>query len=72
METPRPVLALILILPSCPEYEKPLASQKEFDKAIVWLNQTINNACGLWDLHTICNASDIIGRKYLVNYYFYC
>ncbi|KKZ68764.1 hypothetical protein EMCG_05631 [[Emmonsia] crescens] len=57
----RPVLALILILPSCPAYEQrtiegqTIANRTE--EGVVWLKQTINNACGLYAiLHAVCNV----------------
>ncbi|KAF2455014.1 hypothetical protein BDY21DRAFT_387166 [Lineolata rhizophorae] len=63
---PRPALALILIFPTLEAYE----SQKEKEEAlyeecagsareeeVVWFEQTINNACGLYAiLHAVCNG----------------
>lgn len=65
---PRPVLALILVLPSCPAYEK----EKKDDlylgapnsEGVIWLKQTIHNACGLYAiLHAVCNNIEIIGKS---------
>lgn len=68
----RPVLALILILPPCPTYEKQQKDEREAltttyeDGELVWLKQTINNACGLYAiLHSVCNIPGIIGKKFL-------
>ncbi|KAJ5338901.1 hypothetical protein N7452_005629 [Penicillium brevicompactum] len=52
-----PIEPLILVLPDCPTY----AEQKHEHVApkgdVPWLQQTINNACGLYAiLHCICNA----------------
>ncbi|EGD89169.1 hypothetical protein H112_02775 [Trichophyton rubrum D6] len=64
IDIPRPVLALLLILPSCPEYEKSLVTHKDCDasnKEVIWMKQTINNACGLYGiLHAVCNTPGII------------
>lgn len=66
IDIPRPVLALLLILPSCPEYEKSLVTHKDCDasnKEVIWMKQTINNACGLYGiLHAVCNTPGIIGE----------
>jgi ubiquitin carboxyl-terminal hydrolase L3 len=60
----RPVLALILVLPTSEEYERHRRSAtvsidiQGDSKAeeVVWFRQTINNACGLYAiLHAICN-----------------
>lgn len=60
----RPVFAFILVLPTSEEYERHRQSTKvHSDSAedskgeeIVWLRQTINNACGLYAiLHAVCN-----------------
>lgn len=66
---PRPVFALILILPPCPTYEE----QRDTTRNItthdengepVWMKQTINNACGLYGiLHSVCNIPGIIGKR---------
>ena len=63
---PRPVLALILVLPSCPAYEERRKQEQSSGTAdgtnIVWLKQTINNACGLYAiLHAVCNNPGSIG-----------
>ena len=64
---PRPVFALILVLPTSDEYERHRQStqipdevigkktRKETDE-ILWIQQTIDNACGLYALiHATCN-----------------
>ncbi|PGH14958.1 hypothetical protein AJ80_05721 [Polytolypa hystricis UAMH7299] len=62
---PHPVLALILALPSCPAYEQrtievPITTNPN-EKEVVWLKQTINNACGLYAiLHAVCNMPSYI------------
>lgn len=62
----RPVLALILILPPCPTYEKQQggkgsSTRVEENGGPIWLKQTIDNACGLYAiLHAVCNIPDII------------
>ncbi|QSS62298.1 hypothetical protein I7I51_04475 [Histoplasma capsulatum] len=61
----RPVLALILILPSCPAYEhRTIEGQiiaNRAEEEVVWLKQTINNACGLYAiLHAVCNLPSSI------------
>ncbi|EQL32388.1 hypothetical protein BDFG_05402 [Blastomyces dermatitidis ATCC 26199] len=58
----RPVLALILILPSCPAYNQCMIEGQTIanrtEEGVVWLKQTINNACGLYAiLHAVCNVS---------------
>ncbi|KAL9027760.1 MAG: hypothetical protein Q9196_003764 [Gyalolechia fulgens] len=61
---PRPALALILVLPTSDGYERHRRSTKKMvegagdlkTEAIIWLRQTIDNACGLYAiLHAICN-----------------
>ncbi|PGH18823.1 hypothetical protein AJ79_00236 [Helicocarpus griseus UAMH5409] len=58
---PRPVLALILVLPPCPAYERRLKAggtiaADSIKDEVVWLKQTINSACGLYAiLHAVCN-----------------
>lgn len=63
---PRPVLALILILPPHPAYELHNTNQmtgSETGKNVVWLKQTIHNACGLYAiLHALCNLPQFIGE----------
>ncbi|KAL2388993.1 hypothetical protein RJ035_002708 [Blastomyces gilchristii] len=61
----RPVLALILILPSCPAYEhRTIEGQiiaNRAEEEVVWLKQTINNACGLYAiLHAVCSVPSSI------------
>lgn len=65
---PRPVHALILVLPSCPAYEKQKTQQNEAGSdEVIWLKQTINNACGLYAiLHCVCNIPGIIGNFILL------
>ncbi|KAB8067719.1 hypothetical protein BDV29DRAFT_185677 [Aspergillus leporis] len=62
---PGPVLALILNLPSCPAYEREKAKEPTHidheNEGLVWLKQTINNACGLYAiLHSVCNVPGVI------------
>jgi ubiquitin carboxyl-terminal hydrolase L3 len=61
---PQPVHALILILPMTPSYEKRAAFEDASgdvfgnDDEVIWLSQTINNACGLYAiLHAMANSS---------------
>ena len=63
---PRPVLALVLVLPTSEAYEQ----RKLDDEAtrqtytghgdgedVMWFKQTIHNACGLYAiLHAVCNV----------------
>ena len=60
----RPVLALILVLPTCEGYEQQRLSRREpvgttedsIGDEVFWIRQTIDNACGLYAiLHAICN-----------------
>lgn len=61
----RPVLALILVLPTSDAYERHKSheeSNRDFyngsgcGEDVVWFQQTINNACGLYALlHAVCN-----------------
>lgn len=64
---PRPVLALILILPSCPIYEEQRYTNDiihDENGEPVWLKQTINDACGLYAiLYSACNVPNIIGKR---------
>ncbi len=73
----RPVYALILILPTCEEYERHRLSSRgsgnttEDTKGeeIIWIRQTIDNACGLYAiLHATCNSAtrDFIGTSSIV------
>lgn len=72
---PRPVLALILVMPTTDGYERRKAiedatyderdSRQEED--FVFYKQTINNACGLYAiLHALSNgvAIDVLGKFY--------
>ena len=61
---PRPVLALILVLPTSERYESHRrsatvptdAAEDPKEERVAWFWQTINNACGLYAiLHAICN-----------------
>lgn len=67
---PTPVLALVLILPTTLSYEEHIAledadgSAYDHEDKVIWLRQTINNACGFYAiLHAIANsaARDMIG-----------
>lgn len=69
---PKPIHALILILPTTPAYEKRVALEDadtgvyETNDKTIWLSQTINNACGLYAiLHAITNsgAKQFIGTR---------
>jgi ubiquitin carboxyl-terminal hydrolase L3 len=62
---PRPALALVLIFPTSTEYEQRKSSEdagrQEYTKVpgdgLMWIPQTINNACGLYAiLHAACNG----------------
>jgi ubiquitin carboxyl-terminal hydrolase L3 len=70
---PRPVLALIPVMPTTDGYERRKAvedaayeeSGSGQDEDIVWYKQTINNACGLYAiLHALSNgvALDVLGK----------
>ena len=72
----RPVLALILVLPTSEEYERHRQSAivstdiAEVSKAeeVIWIRQTIDNACGLYAiLHATCNfeSRGFIGNSIL-------
>ncbi|KAI9710007.1 MAG: ubiquitinyl hydrolase 1 [Chrysothrix sp. TS-e1954] len=62
---PRPVLALILVLPTSEIYEQRVTEEESHrdiykgtccEEGVMWFRQTINNACGLYALlHAICN-----------------
>ena len=73
---PRPVFALILILPPCPIYEEQRDTTRDVtthDESgqLVWMKQTIDNACGLYGImHSVCNVPGTIGkRNYLLLLY---
>ncbi|KAL2041986.1 hypothetical protein N7G274_005174 [Stereocaulon virgatum] len=62
----RPVYALILVLPTCEEYERHRRSNRGSSEntedlkgeEIVWIQQTIDMACGLYAiLHATCNSA---------------
>ena len=62
----RPVYTLILVLPTCEEYERHRQSNQGSSKTtedskgeeIVWIQQTIDMACGLYAiLHATCNSA---------------
>lgn len=63
---PRPVHALILIIPTTEEYEQRISIEDSGttdclddrdEEAVVFFRQTINNACGLYAvLHAVCNS----------------
>ena len=53
---PPPVLVLIL-------HVEGGTKAKPNEDGVVWLKQTINNACGLYAiLHAVCNLPALIGR----------
>ena len=66
---PHPVLALILVLPSSDTYEQKTSAEESNREAysgngdeegVMWLKQTINNACGLYaPLHALCNMNRV-------------
>lgn len=57
-----PVEALILILPDCPAYAEQRIEHTVPKEGMLWLKQTINNACGLYAiLHCVCNTLDTKG-----------
>jgi ubiquitin carboxyl-terminal hydrolase L3 len=62
---PRPAAALVLVLPTSTKYEQRKsvedAGRQEDNETredgVIWLPQTINNACGLYAiLHAACNG----------------
>lgn len=63
---PRPVLALILILPTSEAYNQQILERESGRETyigsgngedVIWFKQTINNACGLYAiLHAVCNV----------------
>lgn len=57
--TQKPVDALVLVIPDCPAYAQQEAEVTYPSGDVVWLKQTINNACGLYAiLHCVCNTID--------------
>ena len=73
--TPRPALALVLVLPTSTAYQDYKAkeddSRQDYDASgegedVMWYKQTIHNACGLYGiLHAVSNgeARGFIGRS---------
>ncbi|KAJ3843132.1 ubiquitin carboxyl-terminal hydrolase, family 1 [Lentinula raphanica] len=69
---PRPVLGLVLTFPAMEDYDKVLDEDKKNrpnytgsgeNEPVIWFEQTIGNACGLYALlHCICNGP---ARQYL-------
>ncbi|KAJ4485337.1 ubiquitin C-terminal hydrolase L3 [Lentinula aciculospora] len=70
---PRPILGLVLIFPAMEDYDKVLEEDKKTrpnvytgkgeDEPVIWFEQTIGNACGLYALlHCICNGA---AKEYL-------
>jgi ubiquitin carboxyl-terminal hydrolase L3 len=62
-----PIEALILILLDCPAYAEQRIKHSISQEGILWLKQTINNACGLYAiLHCVCNTlgTKEIGRTF--------
>jgi ubiquitin carboxyl-terminal hydrolase L3 len=56
-ETQHPLQALVLVIPDCPAYTEQKSPETVCNDDLIWLKQTINNACGLYAiLHSICNA----------------
>ncbi|KAF2731919.1 ubiquitin C-terminal hydrolase L3 [Polyplosphaeria fusca] len=57
---PRPVYALVLVFPTTDSYKKRVAAADDgssHGSPVVFFEQTINNACGLYALlHAICNG----------------
>jgi hypothetical protein len=74
---PRPAAALVLVLPTSTEYEQRKsvedAGRQEDNEAreegVIWLPQTINNACGLYAiLHAACNGDARLSiRRFISN-----
>lgn len=70
---PRPVLALVIVFSTPPQYEDLLDEENQLtpeytkmgeDEDAMWFKQTINNACGLYGiLHAVANggARDFVG-----------
>jgi ubiquitin carboxyl-terminal hydrolase L3 len=75
---PHPAYALILIFPTTDSYERRKALEEEdyqrhanSDESIVWFQQTINNACGLYGvLHALSNGvvRDLLGTPSCLSY----
>jgi ubiquitin carboxyl-terminal hydrolase L3 len=64
-KTQNPIEGLILILPDCPAYAEQTMEHSIPQGDTIWLQQTINNACGLYAiLHCVCNilATKEIGK----------
>lgn len=69
---PRPAYALVLVFPTTEAYEKRVKEEDselgEYDgswgsEVVVFFEQTINNACGLYALlHAVCNGK---ARKHI-------
>jgi ubiquitin carboxyl-terminal hydrolase L3 len=73
---PGPVYALILIFPTSEEYEADLKAKKRLahsegtnytghgpEEPVIWFEQTIHNACGLYAiLHAISNLDPTVAR----------
>ncbi len=65
---PHPVLALILVLPTSENYEQKKSEEESTrdiykgsgdEEKVMWFQQTINNACGLYALlHAVCNIKE--------------
>ena len=59
---PRPVHALVLVFPTDEQYEQRRKEDAKIwttepSKDVVWFEQTIHNACGLYGLlHAVCNG----------------
>jgi ubiquitin carboxyl-terminal hydrolase L3 len=70
----RPVYALVLVFPTTPVYEEQIAKEEAArdqytgsgaGEDVIWFQQTINNACGLYGiLHAVSNgdARNFIGE----------
>jgi ubiquitin carboxyl-terminal hydrolase L3 len=74
---PRPVLALIVIFPeedtakTIDSSSETCLRSREYPNEIMWFEQTIDNACGLYALlHAVCNgaASGFVRTCYPVIY----
>ena len=69
---PRPVLALILVLPASEQYEKRRAATLQTNTKdpeqgdLIWIKQTIDNACGLYAiLHAPPDVQDEVDVHYV-------
>jgi ubiquitin carboxyl-terminal hydrolase L3 len=76
LQIARPVLAIILVFPDKGVAKVPETGfGKDFRKQgqnVVWVKQTINNACGLYAiLHAVCNgvARACIGQYHALSYH---